>query len=144
MAHDDDVDRGQGIGKEAARLELHAVLQSMRGDVFFEDRLDGRKVKSDSLQVRIRKGDLHGRGSLGATHVGESLVILPRKLLRHHLSAGDAQAGHRFQELTQAGGVGVEFREVVHSVFAFILRFAGAQGFGEICPEAKKTGAEHF
>ena len=83
VAHDDHVHLGQGIGEEASRLETQAILKAVRGGVFLEDGFDLRQVEADAVQVRLRRGDLHRRAALGAADVGEGLVILPGKLLRH-------------------------------------------------------------
>src|SRR6185503_3319738 len=54
------------------------------------------------------------------------------------------KAGHSAQELLQPWEFGVEFFE--HPFLAmldFVLRFAGAQGFGQIVPEFEEPGIEH-
>ncbi len=145
VAHQHDVGLGERIGEEAALGEGQPAGEAEAGDVLGEDRADRFEVEPLAGQVRVGQGNLRGEIALRRADVDEGAVRRPRQLGRDGHVGAAAQAGHRLEELLQAGGVGVEaFEQALHTVLDFVLRQAVLERLGEIAPEAIQARVGHF
>ncbi len=91
------------------------------------------------------EGDLGGGVPLGSADIGEGFVLRPGELGGDGAGGAGADAGHGGEKFFQAGGIGVEgFKHRSFAVAEFVLRLAGAQGFGEVAPEGIEALVGHF
>src|SRR6201996_7648639 len=146
VPHGKDVDCGQWSAEEITGLKTKTTADAVRLCIFFEDRSDFGKVKTDSLQVRISQRDLHSQVSLRCSQVGVCLVLRPWYLARNREVCSVADAGHGCEKCFEARRIGVQGgeRRCTGVTLGLVLQLAGTKRLGQMVPEAVESGVRHL
>src|SRR6267378_2484711 len=81
VPHHQHVGSGERIAEEVARDETETIGETVRADVFLEDRLYGRQIVPTSGEVPVPLGHVNRKSALRRSDVVEGPVTLPGELL---------------------------------------------------------------
>ena len=126
-------------------MEFDAAGETVGGDVVLEDGADFREIEADAGDLRVGEGDLGDEIALCGADVDGGFVVGPGEFFGDGHVGSVADAGHGAEEVAEALGIGVEGFEGVFAAGAdLVLRFAGAEGGGEVAPEGVETVVGHL
>ena len=113
--------------------------------MFFRYGLDRRQVESDALDMRMFFGDFDAEQSSCAADIAQVAITREIEFLGERFEVDARQAGHPVEEALELFRVGIQFIEYVFAaVLGFVLRFPGAQRFGQIIPVLEQPRIEHL
>jgi hypothetical protein len=101
MTEDIHVALRKWVAKEIPRQEADPFFQSVRADVFLEDRAYHGQVTSVARQVRVRQGELHRDRALRGAKSDDLAAPVPAKFGRESRTRAQTHGGHSLQEESQ-------------------------------------------
>ncbi len=130
--------------EEITGRRAHAVAQAGGGNGFFRNGFNGRQIEAGAFQVWMPFGHFDGEQTGRTTDVAERFVFGEIELVGERFEVDARKAGHGVEEDFKADRIFVErLKNSFLAVFLFVLRFAGAQRFGQVIPVFEQAHVEH-